>query len=93
MRRPLGEVLAWPAAHVDLLLAFTAREPTPDERIELGLAQLSALNFNTNRGSAAAKSTADFLIAQDWWGEALPAALSDLDHDVRRALGRAAKDA
>ena len=68
MRRPLGEVLSWPDGHVRLQLAFIAKEPPIEERIELGIAQLSALVFNRSRsGTEQGKDLADFLLCDDPW--------------------------
>lgn len=48
-RRPLHEVAAWPAWEVEVLEQFLAREPAPDQRIEVAIAQLSAIWVNANR--------------------------------------------
>lgn len=50
--------------------AFLAVEPSPDERIEIAIAQLTALAANRTRNKGAqAVSTADFLLFRDPWGE------------------------
>lgn len=68
MRVPLADVLAWPDSHVRLQLAFLAKEPPAEERIELAVADLMALTFNVNRGqNTPAKSGPDFLRFMDPW--------------------------
>ena len=81
MRVPLEEVMSWPDHHVMLQLAFLAKEPPAEERIEHAVASLAALTYNLNvaRG-AAPRTAADFLMAPDPWtppkpvGNALSAA-------------------
>lgn len=68
MRVPLADVLGWPDSHVQLQLAFMAKEPPIEERLELGIAQLSALVFNRSRsGNEEGKGVADFLLCDDPW--------------------------
>jgi hypothetical protein len=70
LRVPLHEVARWPQPELDLYAAFLAKEPAPDERIEIAVAQLTALGANMMRGRGQpAKSTADFLLFRDPWGE------------------------
>lgn len=68
MRVPLADVLGWPDAHVRLQLAFLAKEPSIEQRLELGIAQLSALVFNRSRGDGEeGKDIADYLLCDDPW--------------------------
>lgn len=90
MRQPLGVVMAWPAAHVELLQAFMAKEPPAEERCEVMLAQLSALAFNRTRGKGeSAMSAADFLMDDPWVVK--PSLTPDEDR-MRAVLRRAAKE-
>lgn len=45
-RKPLHEVMQWPAKHIALLTTFLGIEPVPEVRIEQSIAQLSALFVN-----------------------------------------------
>lgn len=75
MRRPLSEVLAWPESHVRLQLAFLAKEPAAEDRIEIAVAQLAALVFNRSRSSEDEDplSLTDFLPFADPWRPVEPA--------------------
>ena len=68
MRRPVHEVMTWPLWVTRVYAEFLGREPLPEERIELGLAQLTANYVAVHRapGSPAPRA-ADFLLARDAW--------------------------
>ncbi len=51
-RRPLHEVAAWPEVEVRLLEHYLAKQPAPEERIEIALAQLSAHYLNAHTDPA-----------------------------------------
>lgn len=51
-RRPLHEIAAWPEVEVRLLEHYLAKQPTPEERIEISLAQLNANFINANTDPA-----------------------------------------
>lgn len=64
----MHEVARWPQSEIDLYAAFLSVEPGPDERVEIAVAQLTALAANRTRGKGAnAASTADFLLFRDPW--------------------------
>jgi hypothetical protein len=70
MRVPLHEVARWPQSEIDLYAAFLRVEPGPEERIEIAVAQLTALAANLMRGkNQQAKPVADFLLFRDPWNE------------------------
>lgn len=48
-RRPVREIASWPAWEVELLEHYLARQPAPEQRIEIALAQLSAMYANRHR--------------------------------------------
>lgn len=67
-RRPLSDVLDWPENHVALIAEYMAREPAPDERIEIAVAQLCATYVNAHRKKGApAHPVVDFLPFRDAW--------------------------
>lgn len=67
-REPLHRVMDWPASEVRLIAAYLAREPAPDERIEIAVAHLSAIytNAHLQKGSEQ-KPIADFLLFRKAW--------------------------
>lgn len=90
MRRPLAEVLAWPASHVALLLAFVSREPPAEARTEMAVAKLTAEHYNRTRApDDKPVSTADCLLFADPWGtgSSSPDA-SDLDARLNARLNQ-----
>lgn len=67
---PLHEVSRWPQSEIDLYAAFLSVEPGLDERVEIAVAQLTALTANLHRGKhQSAKPVADFLLFRDPWNE------------------------
>lgn len=60
--------MGWPNWVLSSLREYLSREPAPIERIEYALAQLSAIQINSNlaKGSPA-KKTADLLMFRDAW--------------------------
>lgn len=86
MRVPLAQVLSWPVSHVDLHLAFLAKEPPAEDRIEWAIAQLSALMFNINRAKeTAALGPSDFLPFADAWRD--PAKQQGLTDEEMEMMG------
>lgn len=67
-RCSLADVLAWPASHIELILAFLRSEPSTEDRIEYGIAQLTAQHFNRTRQEGEdGRHVADFLpFAKAW---------------------------
>ncbi len=88
MRCPLHEVLAWPLWVVHAYADFLAREPLPEERIELGIAQLASLYVGRNRKpGATAPSINDFLLCRDGWQAPVDESLySDVDLEIMRQI-------
>lgn len=75
-RRPVSEVLAWPASHIELLLAFLRVEPSPEDRIEQAIARLTAQHYNrTRQEGEEGKGVADFLPFATAWSAPAPSAL------------------
>lgn len=69
LRRPVQEVAAWPDAVIVQWAHYLSNEPAPEERLELAVAQLTALLFNVNRGNSQSLGAADFLLFKDAWKE------------------------
>lgn len=81
-RRPLREVAAWPAWEVQVLQHYLAKQPAPEERLEVVLANLSAMFFNAHRGPGKQPLSADqFLFYRDPWP-----VYSDVDKQALAAL-------
>lgn len=87
MRRPVHEVMAWPLWVTRVYAEFLTREPLAEERIELGLAQLTANYVAVHRvpGSPAPRP-ADFLLARDAWREAGDDGYTETDLAIMRQL-------
>lgn len=65
-RKPLHEVMTWPAKHIAFLATLLGREPSPEVRIEQGIAQLSALVVNAMRSKESKPAKlVDFLLYHD----------------------------
>jgi len=72
-REPLARVMDWPVSHVRLIATYLSREPAPDERIELALAQIATMYANSHRPKDRPPAKlVDFLPARDAW-KAAPA--------------------
>lgn len=83
---PLGELLKWPAWQLDAYQAFVQREPPPDQRIEMILAQIATRVFNATRPQGvSAVSFQDFLQPRDLWGS--PAPSSGLTLEEMQMIG------
>ena len=90
MRCPVHEVMQWPLWVVQTYAEFLQREPLPEERAEVGIAQLTASFAAVHRrpGSPAPRP-ADFLLFRDAWTDKAPAGrYSDLDLEMMRQLRR-----
>jgi hypothetical protein len=92
-RKPLHEVAQWPAADIGLLESYLARQPAPEERIDIGIAGLRALLVNYLRAPTARTATVrDFLPYFNPWENVAPSAndarYSDLDREVIAAFGK-----
>lgn len=61
-------VLAWPAWELDLVREYLARQPAPEERVEILLARLAAMyaTVHAKEGAPAAEPAA-FLAYLDPW--------------------------
>lgn len=91
MRRPLHEVLTWPLWVVRTYAEFLAREPLPEERTEIAVAQLSALFGAVHRQPGTpAPRTADYLLFRDVWAPAPDESggYSEVDLQIMRQLQR-----
>lgn len=63
-----SEVAAWPAWEVRLLEQYLAKQPAPEDRIEIAIARLTAVFINTHlKPGAKAVETADLLAFRDPW--------------------------
>lgn len=89
MRRPLHEVMTWPLWVVRTYAEFLAREPMPEERTEIAVAQLTSLFGSVYRqpGSPAPR-IADYLLYRDAWADADidESRYSDVDLQIMRQL-------
>lgn len=60
--------MEWPVSHVLLVSTYLSREPAPDERIEIALAQIATMYANTHRAKDRPPAKiADFLAPRDVW--------------------------
>lgn len=85
-RRPLSEVLSWPLSHLRLIGDYLAREPAPEERIEIAIAQLTAIYVNSKiKAGSTAKKVIDFLLFRDAF-KAKPSQ-QDINNSFLRAFG------
>ncbi|MEJ7746055.1 MAG: hypothetical protein WKF61_04735 [Luteimonas sp.] len=85
LKVPIQVLWQWPDSVIDLYLSFLATEPTIEQRIEVGIAQLTAVTFNRSRQQGEeGKSAADYLIAHEPWDTG-PA--SELSTDELRMMG------
>ncbi len=67
-RRPLREILDWPASHVAVIAEYLAHEPAPDERVEYAVSQIAAIYVNAHRKKGASPHPlSDFLLFRDAW--------------------------
>ncbi len=66
-KRPLHEVAAWSAAEVDLIIAFLAREPSPEVRLEIAVARLTEITVMLMGSGSAKPGIMDFLPFLDAW--------------------------
>jgi hypothetical protein len=87
-RRPVREIADWPAWEVRLIEKFLAREPSAEDRVEIALAHIAAVYFNSqSRQGAPQIKTSDLLLFMDPW-QADPLAnfaderYSDLDREI-----------
>lgn len=85
---PVHEVARWPREELDLCAAYMAIEGTPDERIELAIANQSALTANLHRGKGkAARPLTDFIVNRDPW-HAAPSPVDDAVGSQLDAISR-----
>lgn len=83
-RRPIHEVARWPDWELSTLDEFLAKEPAPEQRIEIALAQLCLLVFKGNfKGE---KDIKDFLPYLNAWPSELEGRYSETDMEVIRAF-------
>ena len=90
MRRPIHEVLQWPLWVVHTYADFLNREPMPEERIELGIAQLSSLYLGVHRKpGSASPSVSDMLLGRNGWqAQVDESRYSDVDLEIMRQIRR-----
>ena len=87
MRRPVHEVMTWPLWVTRVYAEFLSREPLPEERIELGLAQLTANYVAVHRAPGSpAPRPADFLLARDAWRDDAGDGYTETDLAIMRQL-------
>lgn len=87
MRRPVHEVMTWPLWVTRVYAEFLGREPLPEERIELGLAQLTANYVAVHRAPGSpAPRPADFLLARDAWRDDAGDGYTETDLAIMRQL-------
>lgn len=68
----------WPVSHVRLIATYLSREPAPDERIELALAQIATMYANSHRPKDRPPAKiVDFLAPRDVWKQAAAEPSSD----------------
>lgn len=80
-KRPIHEVLTWPAWEIRLYANFLRHEPVVEERIEIALAQLSANYATVHRPEGADPARlSDYLMYRDVWD------LRDLDQQILEDL-------
>lgn len=82
--------MAWPLWVVRVYAEFLAREPMPEERTEIGIAQLSAMFGSVHRSPGqAGVRTADYLLFRDAWVDRdADDGYSDIDRELMRQLAR-----
>lgn len=91
MRCPLHEVMTWPLWVVRSYAEFLGKEPMPEERTEIQVAQLSSLFAAVHRQPGApAPRAADYLLFRDAWADEMPDAIqySNVDLQIMRQLQR-----
>ena len=68
LKEPLHKVMEWPQWSVDLMQAFLSREPTAEERCEIGMAQHTAIYVGGKiaKGKPRPKVT-DFMMFRTVW--------------------------
>lgn len=80
----------WPASHVQLIAAYLAREPAPDERIEFAVTQLAAIYTNAHLPKdKPQKPISDFLLFRKAWAREADASsgrYSESDQKMLAAL-------
>lgn len=82
-------MLDWPLWVVRLYAEFFEREPHPDDRREVLLAELVARYSAVHRGpGAAAPRAADFLPTDAWRAPESDGRYSDVDREMMRQLQR-----
>lgn len=87
-RRPLREVAGWPAVEIDLLEHYLARQPAPEDRIEIAVATLCSLFVNANRAAGSpAMNPTDFLPYLNPFVTAQADRYSDVDRSIMAGLG------
>jgi len=86
-RRPLSEIARWPAWELDLLEHYLAREPAPEERIEVSLANLMLMYATVNgKQGAAQKKVTDFLPYLKAWPQPADGRYNPVDMEVLQEL-------
>lgn len=67
-RVPPSVVFDWPDSDVSLLAEFLSKDPGPDRRVEIGLAQIATLYLNAHRRKGKpAHKVSDLLRFDDVW--------------------------
>jgi hypothetical protein len=88
-RRP-SEIAAWPASEVRLLEHYLAKQPAPEERVELILARLTSIYINAHLKEGAKPSEPiEHLRFLDPWPEPMDVGVgrySALDLEIMRGL-------
>lgn len=86
-RVPLSHVASWPARHLDLLEQYLAREPAPEERLEVALANFMVMYATANgKQGAPQKKVADFLPYLKAWPQPADGRYNPVDMEVLQEL-------
>lgn len=68
IRRPLHEVMQWPAWTLGAYAEYLRKEPAPDEKLEYMVAYAIATYVNSNRARGTeAKPITDFMLFRNAW--------------------------
>jgi hypothetical protein len=86
-RVPLSQVARWPAWELDLLEHYLAREPAPEERLEVSLANFMLMYATVNgKQGAAQKKVIDFLPYLKAWPQPTDGRYNPVDMEVLQEL-------
>ena len=89
-RRPLHEVWLWPASDLSLIETYLAHQPSPEERIEIAIANLHAtyINAHLRKGAPTVKVKALLPYLDPWRAAEEAARYSELDREFLEAFSQ-----